>query len=340
MNETNREELCKLAYSIHRSDRAVIVAVCHILFSILGFASICLYIRMSSIRRYLGVVGSDLKIIFWVGISYYFYEVIWKFGFSSYRLITVALNLSPCSYIWSYDKCFIAHSQGIASMWGVFLFHLALLFERFVSIFNTRQRTTCWLGLIVASFMIIAPNGYVFGNNYGQMASTNESIYCSGIFLDRRLTSKLSFNHGIAILLLDLSCTIGDFFLFLYNRRQIARYYKSVADVYTLDRSFSLRTFQISAKFIIPFSIFHTLNFLITTVINTYAILTIMDRSVDEDRFTKEYTTIMRELVICLQMFGLCAYHRLTQSQQPVIKYEERTDQADRYFLEFKRMIS
>ncbi|KAI6204644.1 hypothetical protein M3Y94_00700000 [Aphelenchoides besseyi] len=338
MNETNREELCKLAYSIHRSDRAVIVAVCHILFSILGFASICLYIRMSSIRRYLGVVGSDLKIIFWVGISYYFYEVIWKFGFSSYRLITVALNLSPCSYIWSYDKCFIAHSQGIASMWGVFLVSFGVVVRTFC--FHFQHSTTNHLLAGSNRCEFYAPNGYVFGNNYGQMASTNESIYCSGIFLDRRLTSKLSFNHGIAILLLDLSCTIGDFFLFLYNRRQIARYYKSVADVYTLDRSFSLRTFQISAKFIIPFSIFHTLNFLITTVINTYAILTIMDRSVDEDRFTKEYTTIMRELVICLQMFGLCAYHRLTQSQQPVIKYEERTDQADRYFLEFKRMIS
>ncbi|KAI6231695.1 hypothetical protein M3Y95_00408900 [Aphelenchoides besseyi] len=312
----DQEEMCQLAYAINRSPRFVISTSANLLLSVTAFVSICLYIRISSIRRVLGVIGQDLK-------------------FAS------ASDLSPCAYVWSYQKCFVVNAQPVIAMWGFFGFHCALLLERFISIFDKRQSTRCWLGSTLGALMIMVPTTYIFTVHYGQFGMPEVPL-CVGLFANRQVSSRVSINHDVAMVIFDLMCTVGDYLLFLYNRRQIAHYNRSVADVhsYSLDRSFALRSFQISTEFIIPFSFFHSIGFVIQSVVSILGLFTVQYRTIEEDRNVKEYTNLLRTGTISLHMFSLCVYHRLSRRNEPVAEWNERKDETDRYFDDFKRIIS
>ncbi|KAI6234797.1 hypothetical protein M3Y99_00770000 [Aphelenchoides fujianensis] len=296
--------MCRLAYTLHNSPRIQAVNAIHVLVCFVTIGEILLYLRTPSVQRVFAVVGKNLK---------------------------------------ARRQCFFAHAQYVVVSTAAFpAFHAALLLERgFTICFDLTKRGKKVVGAVVISSFLIIPYAYLLAV-YLENFIWPDSPYCAGIFSNRLSSYETSFESGSLMLLVDSLVTLLDLVLLIYNRKQIARYYSTIATTYCLNRSFFLKEIQISIKLIFPFSLVHSIFFALQYGFYFLYLSIVSNLDVESDAFYKELTNVIRSSSTLFHFFVLCVFHRFHEIDQDAqwLKKKEETNETDLYFAQFKRMIA
>ncbi|KAI6231278.1 hypothetical protein M3Y95_00364600 [Aphelenchoides besseyi] len=194
------EQNCELSAKLNRSPWLIGVALAHVFTSICGLIAMYSYFKTPPIRKAVGLIDTNLKIISAVGFFYCFW--------------------------------------GFTSAMFVYLYRLL-----------------CMQYWIHVNYPYYNENKYLY-----------DRVYCSSLVYSSAASNRLILSSFINLLALDFTITVADFCLLLYNKKQIAKYYRRITVTYTLAKSFSLRGAQISIGLIYPFSVTHSCSYSTVTL--------------------------------------------------------------------------
>ncbi|KAI6231119.1 hypothetical protein M3Y95_00347600 [Aphelenchoides besseyi] len=333
------EANCQLALKLNRSPWMLGVVVTHMVVAVLGLVAMYEYFKTKPVRKAVGLVGVNLKIISVFGFFYY----VW--GFASaiciylYRLYIYLRPLEPCAYIWNGSSCYFVYSQHASvNIMGYSAFHVALLCERIYSTFiDTIRGYPPLFGLIAGFIVLLFPPYWIISHYYTYLDSNIifDRIYCAGPMHSTASVSIAFLSTFINLLAIDVVGTIGDFCLLLYNKRQIAR---KINNTYTLARSFSLHGAQISIRLIYPFSIAHSLSFCTSFLFYILYLLQVPNLSIEMEQFSRECVNLVRTFNNFLLFSALYFVHQRQRTNQHVSA--QNKNETEHYFKQFNQMIS
>ncbi|KAI6210270.1 hypothetical protein M3Y96_00310300 [Aphelenchoides besseyi] len=258
------------------------------------------YLKTKAIRRAVGLMSVNLK-----------YEY--------------ARHAQPCDFVW--------RSTCIA---GYTLFHVALLVERIhASFFNSVCSRPSMFGIVIALSMLVIPQISVilYFKNYVKEGLLYDRVYCSGPIFNTVEVNANVLQTAFSLLSFDVLVTIGDLCLLLYNKHQLARYYRRISDTYTLAKSFSLHGAQISIRLITPFSIAQSVSYSTVFLIYIFYILRVPTFTTEMDQFWRECFRTFNNVLLFLV---LCLIHQKERANE----WMRNENEADRYFQQFNQMIS
>ncbi|KAI6231156.1 hypothetical protein M3Y95_00351600 [Aphelenchoides besseyi] len=338
------EENCELAAALNGSSWLLSVSLVHIVVAVFALIAMREYFKTKPIRKAMSLISVNLKrfsvmlklnlqIISVFGFFFYFW------GFAS--ALCIYLYKVPCDYIWKGSTCFFLYSQHASlNIMGYSAFHVALLSERIYSIFfeNTRAHPPIF-GVIAGLVVLLFPPCWVL---YNYLSYTNSGVLysrasCSGPIYNVSNTNATLFRTILKVITIDVCVTLADFCVLLYNRRQIAKYYRRISDTYTLAKSFSLHESRLSIRLIYPFSIAHSLSYCAVYLYYILYILQAPTLSIEIDQFWREVVNLARTFNNLLLFTFLCFFHR-NQKSNPK-EWTQKENEADRYFKQFNQMI-
>ncbi|KAI6209065.1 hypothetical protein M3Y96_00181500 [Aphelenchoides besseyi] len=289
------EQNCELSAKLNRSPWLIGVAMAHVFISICGLMSMYSYFKTPPIRKAVGIINANLKIVCIAGYFYYFWGFTSSMFVYFYRLYIYVSNPRSCDYIWS-SACGFAYT----------LFHIALLVERLYATFYESNRDR-WpvFGLLLALTVLVVPQYRAFVSNYAYYSEKGliyNRIYCSSLVYSSADSNRLILNSFVKILVTDFAVTVADFCLLLYNKKQIAKYYRTV-------------------------TLFFIIYLLQDTTMNP-----------ETDQLWRESVNLVRTLNNLLLFFVLCFVHRRQQTTPN--DYTRDENEANHYFQQFNQMIS
>ncbi|KAI6180374.1 hypothetical protein M3Y98_00713200 [Aphelenchoides besseyi] len=313
------EANCKLAMELNRSPWMIGVVVVHMFVAVCGLFGMYKYFQTEPVRKAVGLVGVNLKIISVIGFGYYFWGFASAIVIYLYRIYIYARPLEPCSYIWEHFT------------WHFFC-------ERIYSTFiDTIRGYPPLFGLITGFLVLFFPPYWIISRYYTYVAAgiINNRVYCGGPVNSTAIVNYALLSSFINLLTIDVVVTLGDFLLLLYNKRQLAR---KISDTYTLAKSFSLHESRLSIRLIYPFSIAHSCSYCTAFVFYICYLLEVPYLTSEMDQFWREGVNLIRTLNNLLLFFVLCFVHRKQKADQH--EWTRNDNEADRYFQQFNQMIS
>ncbi|KAI6180416.1 hypothetical protein M3Y98_00717500 [Aphelenchoides besseyi] len=314
------KENCELASKLNRSPW------------ILGVT----YLKTKAIRRAVGLMSVNLKLICVVGIFYYFWGFACAILVSMYRLYEYARHAQPCDFVWSGSFCYTIYSQHTSTcIAGYTLFHVALLVERIhASFFNSVCSRPSMFGIVIALSMLVIPQISVilYFKNYVKEGLLYDRVYCSGPIFNTVEVNANVLQTAFSLLSFDVLVTIGDLCLLLYNKHQLARYYRRISDTYTLAKSFSLHGAQISIRLITPFSIAQSVSYSTVFLIYIFYILRVPTFTTEMDQFWRDFGLLTTSFYFL--------FFVLYTKKERANEWMRNENEADRYFQQFNQMIS
>ncbi|KAI6231136.1 hypothetical protein M3Y95_00349500 [Aphelenchoides besseyi] len=333
------EANCELALKLNRSPWIMSVVGTHMVVAVLGLVAMYEYFKTKPVRKAVGLVGVNLKIISVFGFFYY----VW--GFASaiciylYRLYIYLRPLEPCAYIWNGSSCYFVYSQHASvNIMGYSAFHVALLCERIYSTFiDTIRGYPPVFGLIAGFIVLLFPPYWITIHFFGYVKGNYllDRVYCSGPVNSTAIVNYALLSSFINLLAIDVVVTLGDFLLLLYNKRQLAR---RISDTYTLAKSFSLHESRLSIRLIYPFSIAHSCSYCSAFIFYILYLLEVPYLNTEMDQFWREGVNLVRTFNNFLLFTVLCYVHRKQKANQH--EWTRNDNEADRYFQQFNQMIS
>ncbi|KAI6231133.1 hypothetical protein M3Y95_00349200 [Aphelenchoides besseyi] len=337
------EAHCKLAEALNRSSLLLSLAVTHMFISACGLVAMYKYFRTKPIRKAVGLVDTNLKIISVFGFFYYFWGFTTAMCVSLYKICIYVRHLAPCDYILSGTVCFVAYSQHNSGCTIAYTsFHIALLLERLYSTFLDPIREHPPLfGIIVGLIIFVSPQWLMFFHFYPSYVEKKfiyPRLYCAGVVNNSTASNASVLRLMITFLIIDFSVTFFDFLLLLYNKHQIAKYYQRISDTYTLTKSFSLHESRLSIRLIYPFSLTNSLSYCSLCLFFIYFLLQEASSDPEIDQFWREAINLLRTVNNFLVFFALCFVHR--QQRTSPSAYIRNENEADRYFQQFNQMIA
>ncbi|KAI6180349.1 hypothetical protein M3Y98_00710500 [Aphelenchoides besseyi] len=346
------EANCKLAMELNRSPWMIGVVVVHMFVAVCGLFGMYKYFQTEPVRKAVGLVGVNLKIISVIGFGYYFWGFASAIVIYLYRIYIYARPLEPCSYIWDGSSCYFVYSQHASvNIMGYsvscsannarrtfrhFTWHFFC--ERIYSTFiDTIRGYPPLFGLIAGFLVLFFPPYWIISHYYTYVEAgiINNRVYCAGPMHSTATVSIAFLSTFINLLAIDVIGTIGDFCLLLYNKRQIAR---KITNTYTLARSFSLHGAQISIRLIYPFSIIHSLSFCTSFLFYIFYLLKVPNLSIEMEQFLRECVNLVRTFNNLILFSALYFIHQQQRTKKHA--WTQNKNETEHYFKQFNQMIS
>ncbi|KAI6204254.1 hypothetical protein M3Y94_00651400 [Aphelenchoides besseyi] len=209
------EAHCKLAEALNRSSLLLSLAVTHMFISACGLVAMYKYFRTKPIRKAVGLVDTNLKIISVFGFFYYFWGFTTAMCVSLYKICIYVRHLAPCDYILSGTVCFVAYSQHNSGCTIAYTsFHIALLLERLYSTFLDPIREHPPLfGIIVGLIIFVSPQWLMFFHFYPSYVEKKfiyPRLYCAGVVNNSTASNASVLRLMITFLIIDFSEASSD----------------------------------------------------------------------------------------------------------------------------------
>ncbi|KAI6216629.1 hypothetical protein M3Y99_01809600 [Aphelenchoides fujianensis] len=299
-------------------------------------AVIVKYIQSKAVKRVMGLVGMDLKMVHG-GCGYYLFGIGMTLIVYLYKLGISLLQLDSCFYVWKGKSCYYAYVEfSSAAVLGYSVFHFALLVERInATFFNSNQKHGSVCGWLLSVLMIVGPNAYIFSTN-GAYVFTDRT-YCHSLIAVSASFNVRALYSTFGMVAADCVITCCDFILLAYNRWQIARFYRKITD-YNLDRSYTLRQMNISMRLIFPVSLAHAVGY-------SFQLMTVALYFLFSQQLSEEMDVFMKEIVNFIRTFSIFAlfisvdFYSVRREKQTA-EWIRKESATDRYFAEFNRLIS
>ncbi|KAI6199271.1 hypothetical protein M3Y96_00609100 [Aphelenchoides besseyi] len=331
-------DICTFAYAINHNPRMIVINLLHILSALLGFVAFIFYFKTSTIQKALLIMSAELKLIIAVGLAYYLIGCLSAFVVYSYKIALVVFNVAPCSLVWTGESCFISMIlYSNACVYAYSNFHFVLFIERLlVGVFRLPKQLMTVICAFMAVYLLTYPP-YVAINTYkSRLGDYQDRPYCyTGANWGAPTNS--GFSTALTLMLYDSSVSICDFLLLLYNKHQIANLFSKVS-TYSLNRSFALRQSQISIRLIFPFSLVHSIGYIIQQ--STYLISVHYSTSMtpEDEAFWREVINCVRTFVLFLMAASQFLYFQFKRKQTN--EWIDQENATDKHFRVFLRMIA
>ncbi|KAI6237520.1 hypothetical protein M3Y95_00273800 [Aphelenchoides besseyi] len=331
-------DICTLAYAVHHNPRMIAINLLHILSALLGFVAFIFYFKTPTIQKALVIMSTELKLIIAVGLGYYLLGCLSAFVVYSYKIALVVFNVNPCSLVWTGESCFASISlYSNACVYAYSNFHFVLFFERLlVGVFRVPKRLMAIICACMTIYLLTYPS-YVALNTYkSRLGSYQDRPYCyTGSNWGAPTNS--GFSTALTLMLYDLSVSGCDFLLLLYNKYQIANLFSKVS-AYSLNRSFALRQSQISIRLIFPFSLVHSIGYIIQQ--GTYLISVSYSTTMtpEDEAYWRELINCIRTFVLFLMAASQFLYFHFKRKQTN--EWIDQENATDKHFRVFLRMIA
>ncbi|KAI6211100.1 hypothetical protein M3Y96_00397400 [Aphelenchoides besseyi] len=328
MNSSNVADLCLTAYALHHNKPVTFLLILQIILDVLSLYMIKKFCCSTFVQQVMKLMGSDLRVVFFVGIGYYLYGITVTLFVYAYKLL-----LFLCM-----EGSYLLFFFASVTVLGYSAFHFSLLIERvYRTFYNTNRKRCSIVGWILAVFMLVAPNFYIFGFSPSIYFVQNNRAYCHSMVSVSSNFSMRALYSTFLMVAFDLLVTIGDLLLLLYNRYKIARFYRQV-DHYTLNRSFRLREMNISMRLIFPISLAHSVGY--TTQLLSVALYFLIGNGLSSEMevFTKEIVNLIRTLSIFGLFFAVHWYG--IKHRKPTAEWLQKENATESYFKQFQRIIS
>ncbi|KAI6180369.1 hypothetical protein M3Y98_00712700 [Aphelenchoides besseyi] len=204
------EAHCRLAAALNQSSLLLSIAVTHMFVAVCGLVAFYKYFQTKPVRKAVGLVGANLKIISVFGYFYYFWGFISALSVSLYKVISYIYlrYLEPCQYVLSGTVCYVAYSQHNSACTIAYTsFHIALLLERLYSTFLDPIREHPPLfGVIVGLIIFVSPQCIMFFYFYPLYLKKGfiyDRLYCAGIVNNSGASNALILRLMITFLIID-----------------------------------------------------------------------------------------------------------------------------------------
>ncbi|KAH7721031.1 CRE-SRB-17 protein [Aphelenchoides avenae] len=234
------------------------------------------------------------------------------------RMMNGVLNSDLCPYLSTTWKCLLPRIPGYFAIVGFCIFH----------------RTVYGWGIVAVLLMVAVPSAWNYILFYDADFSARES-YCMST--SRRNAGKLLVT-SYTLIGLDIIASIGDFFLWRKNRRDLASVSKG--EKYCLSRSFQWRENKLSMRLMFPLSVTHSATFVLYLCFSTISRMAV-------DRHANEllYITLIEcaHLIVCAYTgITLLAFYWLRRRLGEFHKVDnmDSTLQAEIYFTQLRKQLS
>ncbi|KAI6239528.1 hypothetical protein M3Y99_00571000 [Aphelenchoides fujianensis] len=231
---------CSSARGLHR--RLLPLQVVNLLLNVVAGLLLAVILRNKRIRRLGALVNWNLRILFFSAAFLFAFTILAAIAPSIYLLAyTLRAHSNACDFIWDGLDCFGMRAPVFVSFFGINLLHFALFVERLKTTVLPNRWSGCWLGIGLSFFVIVAPIVLMLS------AYHNEDLHVPRLYCTLGGDSPISSVHEVVkvMAVFNVFTSVGDFCLFLRNRRQIKSKLNDYRS-YTLTAAFQLRENQAS----------------------------------------------------------------------------------------------
>ncbi|KAI6219443.1 hypothetical protein M3Y95_01111700 [Aphelenchoides besseyi] len=337
MNEENTTTLifCDIAHRLHHIPSVVTVVFLHFVTSFASFFAFWRFIRLETIRKSMSIIGSNLKLVIYIGSFYYLIGICEAFLLFSYKLNDVQF----LSFAVDFNVVAAVKMLVRLELYAYTIFHGLLLVERLLATFVHDHFLSTFIVRLGAAFLLIYPAFYLYYFSYLHYTPIDRAYCHSGTRITGAVSSFAFFKTNL-LLSIDILSTIGDGGLMLFNRRQISQHNTSLNRyrAYHLNNKFHLREMELTIRIILPFSLCHSIVYLIQQVLYALFLHYAPYSSIESEVFWRECVNWVRTLSILGLAISQYLYHNQTKAVNQ--EWLQKNDTSDMQFELFRRMIS